>query len=87
MWGAVCAARFNDAVAAVACRQLGKAGGIAHGFSYFGPPPDTTPHIMTFGMMSNTMRCSGFERSLTECRWDFAAGCGDPALVGLECSP
>ena len=91
VWGAVCAAGFDEAVAAVACRQLGKTGGIPHGFTYFGPAPDNYPHIIFFAMMGNFQRCSGFERSLTECRWDIALfacdGPRDAGVAGLECSP
>ena len=96
VWGAMCAAGFSEAVATVACRQLGKTGGVPHGFTYFGRAPDDLPHIITFGRMefgtwTTSARCSGFERNLTECVWDFAsAACDGPqdvGVAGLECNP
>lgn len=42
-WGSVCSKRnydgvfsFNDTAARVACRQLGKTGGIAHSYAFYG---------------------------------------------------
>ena len=58
-WGTVCDADFDDADAAVICRQLGLSGGVARTDAYFGPGEG---NILLTGL-----ECVGDEHSVLAC--------------------
>lgn len=86
VWGTLCAENFGEREAAVACRQLGKKGGIPHGRSRYGAAPVGTPPLINFGYMGYDSHCIGDEASLTQCSWQFSTGACNEGEVGVQCS-
>lgn len=85
-WGTVCAQRFGIIEAKVACRQLGKKGGVPHSYSRYGVAPAGTPTLVSFS--SILQWCDGTEASLNQCNWELNPGpCYTEGEAGLECSP
>ncbi|KAL4423872.1 hypothetical protein ABPG75_001173 [Micractinium tetrahymenae] len=76
-WTLVCPEKFDNAAAQVVCRQLGKAGGIAHNFAFWG----TNSQLAT----ALGAKCFGTEPDLSKCQLNIYQACNPQSTAGVEC--
>ncbi|XP_074650699.1 scavenger receptor cysteine-rich type 1 protein M130-like [Tubulanus polymorphus] len=81
-WRSICSRGWDKDDALVTCRELGFRTGSVVPQQYFSSMQD----LPVENMLLSGVKCSGYEKSLSECSYDLVKQCDDDSLAFVVCS-